>query len=40
METIEGVVVVTTESIPGYRIVEVKGVARGGTVKATHLGRT
>ncbi|MBP1911466.1 YbjQ family protein [Thermococcus stetteri] len=39
METVEGVMVVTTETIPGYRIVEVKGIARGGIVKATHLGR-
>ncbi|MFA4646016.1 heavy metal-binding domain-containing protein [Pyrococcus kukulkanii] len=39
METIEGVIVVTTETIPGYRIVEVKGIARGGIVRATHLGR-
>lgn len=39
METVEGIMVVTTETIPGYRIVEVKGIARGGIVKATHLGR-
>ncbi|MDV3104766.1 heavy metal-binding domain-containing protein [Thermococcus waiotapuensis] len=39
METVEGVIVVTTEGIPGYRIVEVRGVARGGIVKATHIGR-
>jgi uncharacterized protein YbjQ (UPF0145 family) len=39
METVEGIIVVTTETIPGYRIVEVKGIARGGIVKATHLGR-
>ena len=32
-------IVVTTEEIPGYRIVEVKGLARGGVVMATHLGR-
>ncbi len=32
-------IVVTTEGIPGYRIVEVKGLARGGVVMATHLGR-
>jgi uncharacterized protein YbjQ (UPF0145 family) len=31
--------VVTTETIPGYRIVEVKGLARGGVVMATHLGK-
>lgn len=39
VETVEGVIVVTTEGIPGYRIVEVRGVARGGIVKATHIGR-
>ncbi|WP_048146564.1 YbjQ family protein [Pyrococcus abyssi] len=39
METIEGIIVVTTSEIPGYRIVEVKGIARGGVVRATHLGR-
>ncbi len=33
------VVVVTTENIPGYRIVEVKGIARGGVARATHLGK-
>ncbi|NJE49317.1 heavy metal-binding domain-containing protein [Thermococcus sp. 9N3] len=32
-------IVVTTETVPGYRIVEVKGIARGGVVMATHLGR-
>jgi uncharacterized protein YbjQ (UPF0145 family) len=32
-------IVVTTETVPGYRIVEVKGIARGGIVMATHLGR-
>ncbi|WP_297490512.1 heavy metal-binding domain-containing protein [Thermococcus sp.] len=31
--------VVTTEGIPGYRVVEVKGLARGGVVMATHIGR-
>jgi len=31
--------VVTTEEIPGYRVVEVKGLARGGVVMATHIGR-
>ncbi|AEH24674.1 heavy metal-binding domain-containing protein [Pyrococcus yayanosii] len=35
----EEVIVVTTETIPGYRIVEVKGIARGGIVKAAHLGK-
>ncbi|WP_297499144.1 heavy metal-binding domain-containing protein [Thermococcus sp.] len=32
-------IVVTTERVPGYRVVEVKGLARGGVVMATHLGR-
>ncbi|WP_297460590.1 heavy metal-binding domain-containing protein [Thermococcus sp.] len=32
-------IVVTTERIPGYRVVEVRGIARGGVVMATHLGR-
>ena len=32
-------IVVTTEKVPGYRVVEVKGIARGGVVMATHLGR-
>ncbi|MEM4481937.1 MAG: heavy metal-binding domain-containing protein [Desulfurococcaceae archaeon] len=35
----DAILVVTTDSIPGYRIKEIKGIARGGTVKATHLGR-
>ncbi len=35
----EDVIVVTTEKVPGYRVVEVKGIARGGVVRATHLGR-
>lgn len=30
---------VTTETIPGYKILEIKGIARGGIVKATHIGR-
>ncbi|NJE54691.1 YbjQ family protein [Thermococcus sp. 21S9] len=32
-------IVVTTEEVPGYRVVEVKGLVRGGVVMATHLGR-
>lgn len=36
---IEGVIVVTTDHVPGYRIKEIKGIARGGVVRATHLGR-
>ncbi|WP_297418168.1 heavy metal-binding domain-containing protein [Thermococcus sp.] len=39
MYRVMGMIVVTTEGIPGYRIVEVKGLARGGVVMATHLGR-
>ena len=34
-----GMIVVTTEEVPGYRVVEVKGLVRGGVVMATHLGR-
>lgn len=33
------VILTTTETVPGYRVVEVKGLARGGIVRATHLGR-
>lgn len=33
------IIVVTTASVPGYRIKEVKGVVRAGTVRATHIGR-
>ncbi len=36
---IKGVIVVTTDHIPGYKVKEIKGVARGGVVKATHIGR-
>ncbi len=32
-------IVVTTENVPGYRVTEVKGLARGGVVMATHVGR-
>lgn len=32
-------IVVTTESIPGYQIKGIKGIAKGGVVRATHLGR-
>jgi len=35
----EDIIVVTTETIPGYKILEIKGIARGGIVKATHIGR-
>jgi len=33
------VIVVTTEYIPGKRIVEVKGLVQGSTVRAKHIGR-
>jgi len=36
---VDGVIVVTTDTIPGYRVREIKGIARGGVVRATHLGR-
>jgi uncharacterized protein YbjQ (UPF0145 family) len=32
-------IVVNTESIPGHRIVEVKGIVQGNTVRAKHAGR-
>jgi uncharacterized protein YbjQ (UPF0145 family) len=32
-------IVVTTETVSGYRIVEVLGLARGNTIRARHLGR-
>lgn len=35
----EQILLVTTETVPGYRVKEVKGIARGGVVRATHLGR-
>lgn len=31
--------IVNTEKIPGYEIVEMKGVAQGSTVRAKHVGR-
>jgi uncharacterized protein YbjQ (UPF0145 family) len=33
------VIVVNTETIPGYRIVETKGIVQGNTVRAKHMGR-
>jgi uncharacterized protein YbjQ (UPF0145 family) len=33
------VIVVNTEFIPGYSIVEVKGLVQGNTVRAKHVGR-
>ena len=32
-------IVVNTETIPGVRIVQVKGMVQGNTVRAKHLGR-
>lgn len=32
-------IITTTESIPGKTIKEIKGVARGSTVRAKHIGR-
>jgi len=32
-------IVVTTEVVPGQRILEVLGLARGNTIRARHLGR-
>ena len=31
-------IVVNTESVPGYRIVELKGLVQGNTIRAKHLG--
>jgi len=33
------VIVVNTETIAGYRVVEVKGIVQGNTVRAKHMGR-
>ncbi|MEM4717460.1 MAG: heavy metal-binding domain-containing protein [Desulfurococcaceae archaeon] len=33
------IIVVTSDTIPGYRVIEIKGIARGGVVRATHIGR-
>ena len=32
-------IVVNTEVLPGYRLVELKGIVQGNTVRAKHLGR-
>ena len=32
-------IVVNTETIPGYRISEIKGIVQGNTVRAKHAGR-
>ena len=32
-------IVVNTETIPGYRVVELKGLVQGNTIRAKHFGR-
>ena len=32
-------IIVTTDSIPGYRIKETLGIARGNTIRAKHIGK-
>jgi uncharacterized protein YbjQ (UPF0145 family) len=32
-------IVVNTEILPGYRVVELKGLVQGNTVRAKHIGR-
>jgi uncharacterized protein YbjQ (UPF0145 family) len=32
-------IVVNTETVPGYQVVEVRGIVQGNTVRAKHLGR-
>ena len=32
-------IVVNTDAVPGYEIVEIKGMVQGNTVRAKHLGR-
>lgn len=32
-------IVTNTETVPGYDVVEVKGIVQGNTVRAKHLGR-
>ena len=32
-------IITTTETVPGKKIIEILGVARGSTVRARHLGR-
>ena len=33
------VIVVNIESVPGHRIVELRGLVQGNTIRAKHLGR-
>jgi len=35
----ENIIITTTESIPGYRIVKVLGIVSGSTVRARHIGK-
>ena len=35
----EAMIVVNTETVPGYEIVEMKGIVQGNTVRAKHAGR-
>ena len=32
-------ILVNTETVPGYRVVETKGLVQGNTIRAKHLGR-
>ena len=32
-------IVVNTEALPGYRLLEVKGLVQGNTIRAKHVGR-
>lgn len=32
-------IVVNTETVPGYRVAEIKGLVQGNTVRAKHFGR-
>lgn len=32
-------ILVNTETVPGYRIAEVKGLVQGNTIRAKHIGR-
>lgn len=32
-------IIINTETIPGYRITEVKGLVQGNTIRAKHVGR-
>ena len=32
-------IIVTTDSVPGYRVTETLGIARGNTIRAKHVGK-